>query len=138
MDINKKVLEDLEFISIRNKNYFEVTLCPLGASVYSIKKNDDYLSQTPIDITLFKKPNIYHGKTIGRVGNRIENGQFIINNKLYQLERNEGLNTLHSGLKGFSNQLFNYRIEINDNNTSVIFSYDVKDLEDCFPGNAHI
>lgn len=46
--------------------------------------------------------NPYFGATVGRVANRIANGEFGLNGKTYQLARNwNGLHHLHGGLIGF-------------------------------------
>lgn len=43
----------------------------------------------------------YLGATIGRFGNRIANGQFELDGRGYELDRNEGTSTLHGGTGGF-------------------------------------
>lgn len=49
----------------------------------------------------------YLGALIGRVGNRIADGRFELNGKVYQLARNEnGMNHLHGGNAGFDKKLW--------------------------------
>lgn len=43
----------------------------------------------------------YHGATIGRFANRISGGHFRLDGRTYVLERNEALNALHGGPRGF-------------------------------------
>jgi len=129
--------ENLDFYIV-NYGDFEVIFTSLGASIYSIKINNDYMTQTPIDFASFKLPNIYHGKTIGRVGNRIKDGKIVINNLCYQIDINEGKNTLHGGPKGFSNQIFKCEAKESPSNTIIKFTYLSKDMEAGFPGNAKI
>jgi len=37
----------------------------------------------------------YFGALVGRVANRIKDGEFTLNGKTYQLPKNDGNNTLH-------------------------------------------
>lgn len=46
-------------------------------------------------------PNPYFGASVGRVCNRIGNGQFTLNGKTYELDKNRGQFQLHGGTVGF-------------------------------------
>jgi aldose 1-epimerase len=46
--------------------------------------------------------NPYFGCTVGRVANRISNGEFKLNDVTYKLEKNNGNHCLHSGISGTS------------------------------------
>ena len=48
----------------------------------------------------------YQGAIVGRVGNRLANGEFQLDGKLYQIPRNDGLNALHGGPDGFDARLW--------------------------------
>jgi aldose 1-epimerase len=50
--------------------------------------------------------NHFFGAIIGRYGNRIAKGKFSLDGKAYQLDINDGVNTLHGGFKGFYAQVF--------------------------------
>lgn len=50
----------------------------------------------------YKSDRVQMGKTIGRVSNRIKNGEFEVNEEKIQVEKNEGNNHLHGGPKGCS------------------------------------
>lgn len=135
MTINRFYRNGLEFISVRNHDNFVVTFTPLGASIFSIELDDKFLTQTPCDVDVFKDKRIYHGKTIGRVANRIENGEFKIKKKTYKVQRNDGDNTLHGGVDGLSNQFFDLDVVSNDREAKLYFSYFSIDKEGGFPGN---
>ena len=82
MIITKEFNGKYEFITIVNGN-FEVVLCDLGAAIFSIKLDGKLMSQSFIDKKDFFKSNNYHGKTIGRVCNRLPGNEVEINNKKY-------------------------------------------------------
>jgi aldose 1-epimerase len=46
-------------------------------------------------------PKSYFGSIVGRYGNRIAHATFSLDGKRYQLPANDGVNTLHGGIKGF-------------------------------------
>lgn len=69
--------------------------------------------------------------TIGRYGNRICDGRFTLDGKEYQLERNNGKNSLHGGPKGFHKRVWTM---VSQSVTSVTFRYQAKDGEEGFPG----
>lgn len=74
----------------------------------------------------------YFGATIGRVGNRIAKGQFILEGKKYQVPLNNGKNALHGGIKGFQDVVWDVS---KTNENTLIFSYGSPDGEQGFPGN---
>ena len=111
---------------IKNNNGLELALTSLGASIYSIKFCDELMTLTPQDYQDFAKDNIYYGKTIGPIPNRLKNGRIVINRKAYQLNTNEGKNTLHSSNIGLHQKMFDYEIIDKEEMTSVIFYYQKK------------
>lgn len=142
MDINKlstsiENYQSYTFITIKNED-LEVTLSNLGASIYQIKFHGELMTLTPSNKDDFLHENIYHGKTIGRVANRIKGNEVVINKKTYKLANNEGSNTLHGGINALSNQKFNYVIRKNDNSVKVTFHYLDKEKDIGFPGNLDV
>lgn len=77
----------------------------------------------------------FQGAIVGRYGNRIAGGRFVLEGIEYDLTRNEGANQLHGGSNGFNKVLWNVE-EVNNN--SIILSYDSPDGEEGFPGNVKI
>ena len=138
MNISQYKKEDLEFISIKNDLGFEVIFCSLGASIFAIKDGNRYLTQTPVDLSTYKLTPIYHGKTIGRICNRVGYGEVIIGNKTYKMDLNEPHASLHGGREGLSTKIFSYEIKENNDEVKLIFNYLSKDLEEGLPGNVNL
>jgi aldose 1-epimerase len=62
-----------------------------------------------------------------------------MNNREYQLSRNDGVNHLHGGFKGFNKKVWKLESEINrTTHSGVVFSYISKDGEEGYPGNVKV
>lgn len=77
----------------------------------------------------------YYGALIGRYGNRIANGSFTLDGKTYTLARNNGPNSLHGGIKGFQDVVWDV---IEADNTKIRLHYLSSDGEEGFPGNLDV
>lgn len=59
------------------------------------------------DLATYQKPGEgFYGAVVGRYGNRIAKGQFELEGQRYQLELNDGPNTLHGGTNGFFSKVW--------------------------------
>jgi len=85
---------------------------------------EGYLNNTP-----------YIGVTVGRFANRISGASFTLNGKKYNLEANDGKNSLHSGVRGFDKLL--WKSEAYEENEGVYVRFELESPDgDCgFPGN---
>ena len=86
------------------------------------------------DVEDCHKDDKFLGCIIGRVANRIANGEFQLNGKTYKLAVNSGPNTLHGGINGFNQKIFNYEI-LED---GIRFIYLSPDMEEGFPGSLYL
>lgn len=77
----------------------------------------------------------YFGATIGRYGNRIADGSFELDGRRYQLDKNNGPNTLHGGQQGFQTKIWHAK-QLDD--STILFSCMSKDGEEGFPGNVNV
>ena len=138
MEIKQFRQNNIDFITVRNRDFFEVTFSSLGASVYSIKHHFNYLSLTPSNIKDFLRDDIYHGKTIGRVAGRIKRGIVNINNRSYFIAQNENETALHGGYFGLSTRIFNSVINQEVDKVIITYSYISYDLESGFKGTVKL
>lgn len=74
------------------------------------------------------------GATVGRFANRIGEGSFSINDKTYELEKNNEAHHLHGGRHGAKHLLWSS--EATD--SGVTFSLVMKEEDDAYPGNLSV
>ncbi len=81
------------------------------------------------------QPDTYFGAIVGRYGNRIAKGHFMLDGKGYTLATNDGPNHLHGGKKGFDAVVWTGQ---QPNDHSVQLTYLSKDGEEGYPGTLQI
>jgi len=96
--------------------------------------DDVVLGYNTIDGYL-KSNEKYFGAIIGRFGNRIANSKFSIDTTVYNLTKNDGKNSLHSGSSGFHNQVWEAK-QLSDSQLEL--KYVSIDGEEGFPGNLSV
>lgn len=116
---------DSRLITLTN-GHLKVTFSSLGASIVSIYFDDTLMNMVPINLEELKRSDIYYGKTIGPITNRVKDGLIKIGNKEYQLPCNEPGVSNHSGLLGLSNKLFVSKVL--DNRVIFTFNQKIKDV----------
>ena len=75
------------------------------------------------------------GAVVGRCCNRIKHGRFTLNGRQYQLDINNGSNSLHGGFNPYKNRLWNV---VRHEESSIVFALHSPDGDQGFPGNADI
>ena len=126
---------------LKNRNGLVSEITNYGARVVSLWVPDNngtfddiVLGFDNIDDYINAKEK-YFGATIGRYGNRIKEGKFIINDKEYSLEKNNGLNHLHGGNMGFGDVVWNAK---QIDNQTLELNYFSKNMEEGYPGNLNV
>jgi len=126
---------------LKNRNGLVSEITNYGARVISLwvpdnngNFDDIVLGFDNIDDYINAKEK-YFGATIGRYGNRIKEGKFLINDKEYYLKKNNGLNHLHGGNMGFSDVVWNAK---QIDNQTLELNYFSKNMEEGYPGNLNV
>jgi aldose 1-epimerase len=128
--------------TLENKNGMIVKALNFGGIITNIWVKDKFGKY--VDVVLgfdnleeYEKLNhkYYFGAVIGRYANRIKNGQFKIDDTIYQLALNDGKNSLHGGIGGFHTKIFKTSTEITPYGPKLKLKYLSHDGEEGFPGN---
>ncbi|WP_321330906.1 aldose epimerase family protein [uncultured Bacteroides sp.] len=126
---------------LKNKQGMEVAVTNYGCAILSIMvpdKNGKYanviLGHDNID-NVINSPEPFLSTTIGRYGNRIAKGKFILQEEEYKLSVNNGSNSLHGGPTGFHTRIWD-AIQIDQ--STLQLSYLSADGEEGFPGNLEV
>lgn len=118
-------------------DYLKIVVSTLGATLnkFIVKKNNtDIVLGFDNESDYLMHKGAYLGATVARNANRIENSEFLLNDKKYQLLKNDGNNNLHSGI-GVS--FSEFKLSYLDKN-SLTFSILLEDGRDGFPGNLNL
>ena len=130
---------NLKLYKLEN-DYMSVEICTYGARINKILCKD--IKNKKVDIIcgfydceeFISRDNPYFNAVIGRVGNRIENSKFTLNNVEYNLYANNGKNSLHGGKEGFDHKFWDSEI-VED---KLKLSYLSVDGEEGYPGNLQV
>jgi aldose 1-epimerase len=123
---------------LKNKNLFSAAITNYGARMVNLVVPDK--NGNPVDVVIgYKSINDYltadeafFGAVVGRYGNRIAKGKFSLDGKSYQLDLNNGVNTLHGGRTGFHVRVWD---AVQPDSQTLILTYVSKDGEEGYPGN---
>jgi aldose 1-epimerase len=137
----KNVEMNYQTYTLNNKHGIKAKFCNNGARLMSLLVPDKNGKLTDVVIG-FNNPadydnatEPYFGATIGRYGNRIAKGKFMLERTAYQLTINNGINTLHGGKTGFQYQQWGLE-QVND--TTLVCSLVSPDGDNGFPGKLNV
>ncbi|WP_228950400.1 aldose epimerase family protein [Mucilaginibacter sp. UR6-1] len=129
--------KEVSLYTLKNSNGVSVGITNYGGRVVSLNVPDKDGKFTDVVLgydslkSYQKKGEPYFGALIGRYGNRIAKGKFTLDGKPYQLDINDGVNTLHGGFKGFFCQVWDVK---KADDKTLELSYVSKDGEGGYPG----
>lgn len=133
-------MKKISTITIVGTGGLEMTVCNYGAKILNLlvpnqngEKVDVLLGFSSIEEWQTLEPSF--NAVIGRYANRIKNGCFTIDGQTYQLPINCAGNTLHGGLQGFQQQIWDI---VGQSAYSVSLHYRSIDGEQGFPGTVDV
>jgi aldose 1-epimerase len=130
--------------TLTNKNRMEVKITNFGGIITSVIVPDkNGLMENVVlgfdSLKSYQGEHPYLGSLVGRYGNRIAKGKFMLNGTTYTLAINNGVNHLHGGIKGFNKQVFDVDTAYSTMDSVIVcFSYLSRDMEEGYPGNLKV
>lgn len=130
--------KEVALYTLKNKNGAEASITNYGGRIVSLWVPNNKGGFTDVVLgydslkTYQKKGEPFFGALIGRYGNRIAKGKFTLDGHTYQLQLNDGVNTLHGGFDGFFGKVWDAK-KVNDQTLEL--AYFSKDGEAGYPGN---
>ena len=132
--------QEVSLFILQNASGMKAALTNYGAimaSLYVPDRNgnldDVVLGYAALDGYLKEHP--YFGAIVGRYGNRIAKGRFMLDGVEYKLAANNGENHLHGGIKGFDKVVWSAEPVKQDSAVGVKFGYISKSGDEGYPGN---
>jgi aldose 1-epimerase len=126
---------------LKNKNYLQAAITNYGGRLVSLLVPDKDGNFIDVVVGFDSLQNYinatepYFGATIGRYGNRIAKGKFVLDGTTYNLAANNGVNNLHGGKNGFQYVVWDAKqIDV----STLELTYLSKDHEEGFPGNLKV
>ena len=128
--------KDVLLYKIGNEK-LQVSITNFGARIVSLVVKDK--DNKDVDVLLgydtadefIKNTNNFYGAVVGRFGNRIGKATFTLNGTAYQLEKNDGENSLHGGTNGVYNKVWEVKSLSKD---ALTLEYVSPDGEAGYPG----
>lgn len=124
--------------TLKNKNNMSVSITNYGGRIISIVVPNKEGGFTDVSLGYDKLDEYaktgdgFFGALIGRYGNRIGKSMFVLDGKTYQLEANDGNNSLHGGVNGFYAKVWDVD-QVTEN--AITLTYLSQDGEAGYPGN---
>ena len=127
--------EPMRVIQLSDSKNLTAEILPFGAIIKSIKFKNQEMTLSVDDPQYYLENPFYLGATVGRYANRIAEGRFNLSGSQYQLEANNGPNSLHGGVKGFNKVLWQVTKQTD---SEVELYYCSEDGEEGFPGELKV
>ncbi|MDR1786330.1 MAG: galactose mutarotase [Spirochaetaceae bacterium] len=133
--------EEVSLFRIHNTRGVAVELISYGAAIKSVRTPDtrgvvDEITYGFDTLGEYEKNRFFFGATVGRFGNRIAGGAFVLDGKSYTLAKNNGPNHLHGGPAGFDRRVWKGTPSSADG--TVTFCRASPAGEESYPGNVDV
>lgn len=136
--------KDVSVFTLANDKGVTIKITNVGATIMSVSTPDKDGQAGEIvlgfdDPLTYLSPDylshgFFFGATVGRFANRIAEGKFSIDNKVYNLEINNGPNHLHGGSGSFNTKIWTPSLIQGQDRVGVKMQYVSPNMENGYPG----
>jgi aldose 1-epimerase len=131
--------QPVEVFTLANATGMEVRVMSYGATILSIRVPDAQGAMGDVvlgfdSLAGYVRSSPYFGAVVGRYGNRIAKGRFMLDGKEYTLAVNNGPNALHGGLRGFDKAVWTAEPKPSDRGVGLMFALVSPDGDEGYPG----
>lgn len=133
----------IQLFTLTNRHGMMVKVIDLGGIITELHVPDKHGAFA--DVTLgfehvapYCDASPYFGALIGRFGNRIAQGRFVLDGKIVQLPRNNAANHLHGGVAGFHRVKWDVHPFETEDAVGLNLTYLSADGEQAYPGNLQV
>jgi aldose 1-epimerase len=128
--------------TLRNRNGYEMKAINYGATITSFRmpNKQGIVEEVMLGfdtLEAYQTCSAYMGCVVGRFGNRIANGTFVLEGKKYEVVQNNNGQHLHGGTVGFDKVFWDAAIVASDE-PSIKFTYVSVDGEEGYPGRVTV
>ena len=129
--------------TLTNANRVALRVMTYGGIVMSLRTPDrdgalDDIVLGYDDLAGYLKSTPYFGAIVGRYANRIARGQFALDGVTHRLAANNGVNSLHGGLKGFDKVLWKAAPFDSLDRLGLVLTYISPDGDEGYPGTLSV
>lgn len=131
--------KEVYLYTLRNSHGMEARITNYGGIIVTLKVpgRDGKVGDVVLgfdSLASYVRDTPYFGCIVGRYGNRIAKGQFTVDGLQYTLAKNNGLNALHGGIKGFDKVVWSVDEQKSIAGKTLVLGYVSKDGEEGYPG----
>ena len=134
----------VEVYTLRNRQGMEARIATYGGIITSLTAPDRKGHYADVvlgydSLAGYEQGTSYFGALIGRYGNRIAHGRFMLNGVSYKLATNDGPNSLHGGVVGFDKVVWKVTdASVKEQGAQLALSYTSRDGEEGYPGTLQV
>ncbi len=135
--------EEVFAYTLKNSSGASVKILTLGGRINEINVPDKNGNFADVvcgfdNVEAYLGDSAYQGALIGRFGNRIKNGRFVLDGVEYNLFKNNGNNHLHGGKIGFDKKIWSAKAWEIGADMYLELSMFSADMEEGYPGNLSV